>query len=389
MKQTKSKKNSWKIYILAIISFFVGTSQYAIAGILDKIAIYADVSVSTAGQLITVFAFANAIGTPLFVIATNKFGERKQLLLALYLFLAGTLIMLILPGFYALVLSRIIVGIGTGSFIVIAYSLATTLAPEGNQGSAMATVALGFSASLVFGIPLGRVITMHSHWETLFWIIAFFVFLGIVTIKRIFPAVTIQTSLSIKNQLNLLKNREIMTALSVTIFVFIGYSVMSTYITPFLHLGSSVSNEKISSVLFILGIAGVFGSKFGGFLTDKFGVSTTLFWSILIQLFSLVLIYTVSATPSIIILLVIWMIFAWIFGPMQSFNLSTIAPEAPTTMISINNSFIQFGFAFGALIGGLTISTFSIKAISWIASASIICALCIFTLSLFIYRKKR
>lgn len=47
--------NALKIYILAIISFLVGTSEYIIAGILDKVAVDVGVSVSVAGQLITVF----------------------------------------------------------------------------------------------------------------------------------------------------------------------------------------------------------------------------------------------------------------------------------------------------------------------------------------------
>ena len=31
-------KNTWKIYMLTLISFFVGTSQFGIVGMLDKIA---------------------------------------------------------------------------------------------------------------------------------------------------------------------------------------------------------------------------------------------------------------------------------------------------------------------------------------------------------------
>ena len=57
--------NAWKIYMLAIISFLVGTSEFIIAGILDKVAADVGVSVSAAGQLITVFSLAYAFGTPI------------------------------------------------------------------------------------------------------------------------------------------------------------------------------------------------------------------------------------------------------------------------------------------------------------------------------------
>ncbi|MGR9527567.1 hypothetical protein ACSS31_28260 (plasmid) [Priestia megaterium] len=56
--------NIWKIYLLAAISFLNGTSEYVIAGILDRIAEANNISVSSAGQLITVFSIAFGAGTP-------------------------------------------------------------------------------------------------------------------------------------------------------------------------------------------------------------------------------------------------------------------------------------------------------------------------------------
>ncbi len=56
--------NAWKIYLLAAVSFLVGTSEFIIAGILDTVAADVNVSVSAAGQLITVFSLTYAFGTP-------------------------------------------------------------------------------------------------------------------------------------------------------------------------------------------------------------------------------------------------------------------------------------------------------------------------------------
>lgn len=44
-----------KIYVLALVSFLVGTSEYVIAGILDRIADTMNISLIAAGQLITIF----------------------------------------------------------------------------------------------------------------------------------------------------------------------------------------------------------------------------------------------------------------------------------------------------------------------------------------------
>ena len=142
-----------------MISFMVGTSQFVIVGILDKVAASVGVSVSLAGQLITVFALANAIGTPIIIMAAAKMNQSKQLLLALVIILLGTVSTLALSGFGFLIVSRAILGVGTGVFIVTAYAITAKLASPGQQGEAMSNIPMGFSVSLVFGVPIGRVVT--------------------------------------------------------------------------------------------------------------------------------------------------------------------------------------------------------------------------------------
>ncbi|WP_026961629.1 MFS transporter [Alicyclobacillus herbarius] len=127
-------KNTWKIYMLAFISFFVSTSEYVIAGILDKIAAWAHVSVSTAGQLITVFAIANAIGSPLFVMATTNMNRRNLLALSLAIVMVGCTITVILPGFEWLMLSRIVLAIGGEVFVIGAKTVAAALAYARDSG---------------------------------------------------------------------------------------------------------------------------------------------------------------------------------------------------------------------------------------------------------------
>lgn len=103
--------STWKIYLLAFMSFYVSTSEYVIAGILDQIAAWANISISAAGQLITVFAIAGAIGSPIFVMATTKMDQRHLLMLALAIVVLGSVLTVTLPGFGFLIVSRIVLAI--------------------------------------------------------------------------------------------------------------------------------------------------------------------------------------------------------------------------------------------------------------------------------------
>ncbi|MED4071005.1 MFS transporter [Priestia endophytica] len=381
--------NTWKIYMLTLISFVVGTSQFVIVGTLDKVAASVDVSVATAGQLITVFALGNAIGTPLVIVATSKMNQRKQLLLALVIILLGIIGIIALPGFGLLMASRVLLGVGTGVFVVTAYGIAAKLAAPGRQGGAMANVAMGYSSSLVFGVPLGRIIASSYDWKIIFWGIGVFSLLAIFAVLRLIPSIESEASVSLGKRLALLKNPRVALTLSVTFFVFISYSILNTYITPFLMVVIPTMKEKISMVLFAMGIASLIGSKVGGLLADRIGIVRTLIGSMAIHIISLALLSTVSGFGWVMVaipLLMIWEIAAWTFGPTQNFNLVSLAPEASGIVLSLNSSFVQLGFAAGAGIGGIVAGRSSILEISWVGAISVVIALLI---GVFSFRRSR
>ena len=364
--------SSWKIYMLTFITFLLGTAQFVIVGILDKIATSVDVSLSTAGQLITIFALSNAIGTPIVMIATAKMDQRKRLLLALSIMLVGIVATVSLPGFGFLMLSRAILGVGNGVFVATAYSLAPKLAPSGREVRAMSNIALGFSASLVFGVPLGRVIAASYDWKLIFWGIGFFALLGIFAVAITIPAMKSEAPIPLTKQLELLKNARIAIALSVTLLMFMAYSVVNTYITPFLTSVVQMNGGGVSLILFALGIASLIGSKLGGVVADRIGTTRTLAGGMGIQAITLALLIIFSQSVIItIMLLMLWMIAAWTFVPPQNFRLVSLAPDASNIILSLNNSFVQFGFAAGAGIGGIVVGSLSVMANIWFGTVSV------------------
>jgi DHA1 family putative efflux transporter-like MFS transporter len=374
--------NTWKIYMLTLISFLVGTSQFVIVGILDKVAASVGVSVSAAGQLITVSSLANAIGTPVVMVATAKMDRRKQLLLALAILLLGIVSTFALPGFGFLMASRVVLGVGTGVFVVTAYSTAANLAPPGRQAGAMSNITMGFSASLIFGVPIGRVVAAAYDWKAIFWGIGLFSLLAIFAVARTIPATEGEATVPLGKQLALLKKPKIAIALGVTFFVFIGYSVVNTYITPFLASVMPMSEREVSVILFAFGIASLIGSRLGGFLADRIGTARTLVGGMAAQALALALLSTVAGSAIVTLpLLMLWAIAAWTFGPTQNYNLVSLAPEASGIMLSLNSSFVQLGFAAGAGIGGIAAGSSTMLAVSWIGAASVAIAVFIAAVS--------
>lgn len=382
--------NRWKIkiYMLTIIGFMVGTSQFVISGILDKVSVSVGVSVSLAGQLITAYALANALGTPIIMVVTSKMGQRRQLLLSLTVFLIGMIATIVLPGFTLLVGSRVITGVAAGVFSASAYAMAAKIAPNGHQGRAMSTVAMGYSASLVLGVPIGRAFSAIIDWRMIFLGIGLFCLAIIFPVSRTIPSMKSESPTTISEQLALLKNPDIAINFAVTLFVFAGYSVVNTYITPFISATMNVSEHEISIILLVLGIASIFGSKFGGFLGDRIGATHTLLVGMIGQVIALILVSVFTKLTIVTIaLLIIWMTCAWIFGSTMNFNVVSHYPEAAPTLIGLNTSFCQLGFAAGAALGGMAIGTLSIASISYVGATSVVLAVICFGFA--VGRKKK
>lgn len=280
-------------------------------------------------------------------------------------------------------IARGIAGLATSTFVVVSYTLAARLAKPGRQGTAMANIALGFSLSLVFGVPFGRAVTVQYDWQMIFWILEIGVLVGTFLIIWLIPNLANHGSISFKEQLVLLKKSQVILALGITFLVFIGYSIISTYITPLLLSIAHITETQIGTMFLILGIASVIGSKLGGSLADRIGIAPILFGSMIVMIISLGAI-PIFATSLVLMgaMLVLWITASWMFGPTQSYNLSTIAPHASGTLIGLNSSVVQLGFAVGAGVGGVAIHTWSVMSINWIAALSILCAISVAILAL-------
>ncbi|MFU1797157.1 MFS transporter [Paenibacillus azoreducens] len=369
-------KSTWKVYVLALISFLVGTSEYIISGILDRIAETLGISVAAAGQLITVFSLAYAIGTPFLMALTAKLDRRKLLLYSLGLFIAANLLTFILPGFGLFIAARIIMALGAGMVVVTALSIAAKIAPPGKQASSIATVTMGFTASLIIGVPLGRMVSTAFGWKAVFLAIAIVGVLAMLVIAAVIPRMQGDKPVPLIKQFALLKKPQVLVALAITFFWLGGYSLAYTYISPFLLEVTHLNDSLLSTALFVFGIASLVGSKVGGYSADKRGIMFTLVSGMLLHVISLILLSLAGQSViAVFAILILWSFAAWSSGPTQQFNLVSLVPESSGVMLSLNQSTMQLSMAVGAGVGGLIVNHVSLASITWFGALGVLIAI--------------
>lgn len=376
-------KNTWKVYVLSLISFLVGTSNYIISGILDRIAETLGTSVAAAGQLITVYSLAYAVGTPILMALTAKMDRRKLLLYSLGLFIAANLLTFILSGFGLFIAARIITALGAGVVTVNALSIAAKIAPPGKQASAIANVTMGITASLIIGVPLGRMVASAFGWKAVFMAIAIVGVITMLVIAAVFPSMRGDKPVPLIKQFALLKKPQVLVALAITFFWLGGYSLAYTYISPFLLEVTHLNESLISAALFVFGIASLIGSKVGGYSADRRGIKYTLVSGMVLHIISLILLSLVGQSViAVFAILILWSFAAWSSAPAQQFNLVSLVPESSGVMLSLNSSMMQFAMAVGAGIGGLLVNRVSLASITWFGALGVLIAIiAVFVLS--------
>jgi len=372
-------KGTWKIYLLALVSFLVGTSEYIISGILDKISVSLDISITSAGQLVTIFSFIYAVCTPVIMALTAKMERQRLLVIAMGVFVIANVLAFILPGYGLFVAARALMALGAGTVVVTALDIAAKIAPEGKQASSIANVVMGFTVSMIVGVPLGRMAAAAYGWRSIFGFLVLAGLLAMIVLYFAIPRVKGDAPVPLTKQLGLLKNRRTVLGLAITFFWLGGYSVAYTYLSPYLLTVAGVHENALSGILLAFGIASLIGSKFGGYSTDKWGVTPTLTGGMLLHIAALVLLtVTVSFTNSwlpIVAILMLWSFTAWSTGPTQQFNLVRIEPEYSGIMLSLNQSTMQLSMAAGAGIGGIVVDQISLSQITWIGAVGVVIAL--------------
>ncbi|MED1533792.1 MULTISPECIES: MFS transporter [Bacillus] len=369
-------QNKTVVYLLALAAFLIGTIEYIITGIIQMVAHDLHVTTSTAGLLVTSLALSAAIGAPIVIALTINMDRRKILTWTLIIFILSNFITSISHSFEMVMITRVLQGISGGTAIVVAMAVATRLVEREKRGTAIGIILMGLSSSLVLGVPIGTFLSSVIGWKGLFAAIGVITLIPLIVVYRRIPSMKEQEPVTLRMQLSILKDKRILLAVAVTLFYVGGYSTLFTYLTPFLQKSANLSITEISGILLLAGICSFLGSSLGGMSADKKGPIFTIFSGITLQIMMLMLLAFVTGNLVVMVaVIMIWMIATWSTSPAQQLYLVTLVPKSPDIALSVNTSFIQFGFALGSGLGGIVLSRTSILHLSWISAGTVLLAL--------------
>lgn len=368
--------NRIAICLLALGAFVTGTAEFVVSGILELISTDLNVSISMAGQLVTVFSLSYAFGALVLVMLTARFERKKVLLYSMIIFIAGNILALFSFHFHVLMLSRIVLAMSGGLYIVVATNFAAKLGQPAKRGNAIATVITGFSVSLVLGVPIGTLIAAYMDWRFVYLIIAVVTLVNLMLLNKFIPKAHGDNPIPFKQQLLFLQDKQVISGLLTTVFWILGYTMVFTYIAPFLSTSAGFSIEMISSALLVLGVFAFIGSRFGGYAVDKWGPVRTISISLIVHSVALfALTATAASTIGAFLTIMIWGAAAWTTTPANQSYLISLKPQSSEIVLSFHTALMNIGMTLGAGLGGVVIKYAAIQNLGWLGGLIVLLAL--------------
>ncbi|MGY3602417.1 MULTISPECIES: MFS transporter [unclassified Bradyrhizobium] len=371
------------VFWLALAAFAIGTEAFVIAGLLPGIASDVQISVAAAGQLVTAYALAYAIGSPILAVAFNNFDRRNVLALALSCFIAGNLVAVFAPGFPLLLASRVLMALGAGLCMPTALGVAVAVASPERRARAVALVTSGITVATVVGVPLGTLIGHQFGWRATFVMVAILGAIALAGLLFGLPRGLPSSTATLGERLAAARHGAVLHALGTTVLWALGGFTVFTYLSvPLQKLGFDASD--ISLTLLVFGSAAAIGNMLGGTLADRFGTTPTSALGLAGMSMALILLSVTLKTAApeaaryIVLLLVFcWAISGWAFYPAQIASIIRIEPQAAMIAVSLNASSMYLGFALGGAAGGAVLSALGPTDLGWVGGASVAAALAV------------
>jgi len=255
--KTSRARSAAAVIALSLGCFTFVSTELMPVGVLPSMAQGLNVSLGQAGYLVMGFAFMVALtAAPLTSMLSAV--NRKLLMAALLAVCClGNLATYLAPGYFIVLIARMLVAAAIGVFWSTAVVTAVHLVAARHAVRATSIVFGGVSLAAVLGIPAGTILGEHQGWRAVFAALSVLSLLVFAVIAWSVPAVKIAKSSTRGAMSAILKDGRLIAVFATTALIVTGNFLVYTYIAPYLEQVAGQTAGQISVMLLVYGGAGV------------------------------------------------------------------------------------------------------------------------------------
>jgi predicted MFS family arabinose efflux permease len=361
--------------ILATSAFLIVTTEFLMVGLLPGLARDLDVSISSAGQLITLFAFTVMLAGPPLTAALAHLDRRKLFAAILALFAAANALAAIAPNIWVLAVARFLPALALPVFWGTASETAARMISPDRQGQAVARVYLGISAALLLGIPLGTLAANAIGWRGAFWVLAAASALMAFAVLAWMPAVARQPKVDFSQQARIFREPIFLANVALSVLVFTAMFIAYTYLADMLERTAGVATADVGWWLMGFGAIGLLGNWLGGRAVRQSPIKATALFLALLGVGMAAFSPLASAPVTLWAALALWGIANTALYPICQVRVMNAVSHSQALAGTTNVSAANAGIGLGALLGGLVIPAFGVSSLGYVAAGVALLAL--------------
>jgi predicted MFS family arabinose efflux permease len=356
-------------------NFVIGTGVMTVPGTLNEISGSLDISVATAGQLITAGAVLMALGAPLCAAFVAGWDRRRLLALSMVWFALLHVACALAPDFAWLLPLRVLALVSPAIFTPQAAACVGLLVPAEMRGRAITFIFVGWSVASVLGMPIAAFVGGTLGWRAAFVVVAVLSVASAAWVWRSMPDGVKPPALSKAAWSETFRSKALMTCVSVTVLYAAGQFVLFSYFAPYFKARLGITPGALSLFFMWFGAFGLLGNMVMAKYIDRIGAPLSVMIGIGLMALSM-LVFPLGTTLWLAALVSVpWALGCFSSNSAQQARLVGIAPSLAAASVALNSSAMYAGQAIGAGAGGWLISRGAMDWLHWAGLVGLLAAM--------------
>lgn len=372
------------LYALTAGSFGIGCAEFVIMGLLLQVSADLQVSIASAGMLVSGYAFGVSAGAPILTLLTRRMPRKAVLLALMVIYTVGNAACALAPDYTTLMVARVITSLTHGTFFGVGAVVATGLVPEHRRASAISVMFSGLTLATLLGMPAGAWLGLHFGWRATFWAMTLIGLVSLLVIALLVQASREKTAPGrLRDELATMARPQVLLGLTMTVLQAIGIFAVITYVQPLLTRVAGYGESAVSPILLLFGGGMIIGNVLGGRFADRRPTAAVL--CTLTTLATVLAVMTFAIHHPVTIVLFVGLLGIAAFAtvsPLQLRVLRHARGPGQNLASSFNIAAFNLGNALGAWLGGMVIDHGpGLTALPWVAALAPLSALAVAALS--------
>lgn len=342
------------LILLSIGMLIVGFGAFGVLGVITPMSRDLALTPVGAGWIVSAYALAYAIGSPLGASLTGRLDRRTVLIIGMGLIAAGALLTAAASNAVVLYAGRIVLACGAGLYSPAAAGVAMMAVPPEQRGRALASVYAGLTISQVIGIPAASSIGFTIGWPWLFIGIAAVALMMAAALWVRVPAKIAVAPATLGDLVRAMTDPRLAVAVLVTVSVMGAAWIPYTFLAPIIEEKTGGAPGIVATLLVVYGVGSVAGNALGGYLVDRIGANRTLLIAATGPLPMMAALTFLDWGPWLGgVILFLWALQGWTIGVSQQSRLVGLDPSRMQVLLSLNAACMYVGAAFGSTLAGI------------------------------------